>query len=77
MRTNHFDTGLHESHKGHEWASRLLTTADSAGLLNNRSSTDSKKFIIIYNNNNSKAFVSTFKILNALTARSENSQSFI
>ena len=31
----------------------------------------------IYNNNNSKAFVSAFKILNALTARSENSQSFI
>ena len=32
---------------------------------------------VIYNNNNSKAFVSAFKILNALTARSENSQSFI
>ena len=29
------------------------------------------------NNNNSQAFISAFKILNALTARSEKSQSFI
>ena len=42
---------LHNADQSQEWASRLLTTADSAGL-QNRSSTESNKHL--HNNHQSK-----------------------